>query len=64
MSFAHIDEIEEVSNVIEANRLLKAGYELLQIVPAKNSDGDPCTLFYLGRAAEQQPTPSMKDWVG
>lgn len=49
MSFAHIGKIQEVSDVIEANRLIEAGHELLQIVPGKTSDGDPCTLFYLGQ---------------
>jgi len=51
MSFAHIGEIKEVSGLIEANLLLEAGHELLQILPGKTSDGDPCTLFYLGKAA-------------
>ncbi|MGP4956698.1 hypothetical protein [Pseudomonas helleri] len=48
MSFAHIGEIKEVSDVIEANQLIEAGCELLQIVPGWTSDNTPCTLFYFG----------------
>lgn len=50
MSFAHIGEIKEVSNVIEANELIEAGAELLAIVPGWTADNTPCTLFYLGHA--------------
>jgi len=50
MSFAHIQEIKEVSDFIEANRLIATGHELLQIVPGWTSDNTPCTLFYLGKA--------------
>lgn len=49
MSFAHIGKIEEVSDIVGANLLIEAGYELLQILPGKTSDGEPCTLFYLGQ---------------
>lgn len=48
MSYAHIGEIKEVSDVIEANQLIEAGCELLQIVPGWTSDNTPCTLFYFG----------------
>lgn len=34
MSFAHIVEIKEVCDVVEANRLIEVGAELLSIVPA------------------------------
>jgi hypothetical protein len=48
MSFAHIGEIKEVSDFKQANELIEAGCELLQIVPGWTSDNTPCTLFYLG----------------
>lgn len=48
MSYAHIGEIKEVYDVIEANRQIEAGCELLQVVPGWTSDNTPCTLFYLG----------------
>jgi hypothetical protein len=54
MSFAHVKEIVEVSDVIEANRLIQAGHELLQIVPGWTSDSTPCTLFYLSKPTEQE----------
>ncbi len=64
MSFAHIKEIVEASDVIEANRLLQSGHELLQIVPGWTSDNAPCTLFYLSKPA---PTPEGEwkdgEWV-
>jgi len=64
MSFAHVKEIVEVSDVIEANRLIEAGHELLQIVPGWTGDNTPCTLFYLSKPA---PTPEGSyvdgDWV-
>lgn len=47
MSFARIREIREV-DVIEANHLIEAGCDLLQIVPGWTSDNTPCTLFYFG----------------
>lgn len=53
MSFAHVKEIVEVSDVIEANRLIEAGHGLLQIVPSWTSDNTPCTQFYLSKPAEQ-----------
>lgn len=49
MSFAHVNEIVEVSDVIQANQLIKEGHELLQIVPGWTSDNTPCTLFYLAK---------------
>jgi hypothetical protein len=67
MSFAHIGKIEEVSDITAANLFLESGYELLQIVPGKTSDGDPCTLFYLGKpkpkAAEPRGHYVDGDWV-
>ena len=33
MSYAHIGEIKEVSSVVEANRLIEGGSELLAVVP-------------------------------
>jgi len=55
MSFAHIGEIKEVSDLMQANRLIEAGAELLAIVPGWTSDNTPCTLFYLG---QQKPEPA------
>lgn len=49
MSFAHIEKIEEVSNVLEANKLIESGHELLQIVQGRTDDAWPTTLFYLGK---------------
>ncbi|TWC12035.1 hypothetical protein FBY06_14039 [Pseudomonas sp. SJZ085] len=49
MSFAHIGEIKEVSDFMQANELIEAGAELLAIVPGWTSDSTPCTLFYLGQ---------------
>jgi hypothetical protein len=64
MSFAHVKEIVEVSDVIEANRLIQAGHELLQIVPGWTSDSTPCTLFYLSKPAEQEEGEYVDgDWV-
>lgn len=54
MSFTHVKEIVEVSDVIEANRLIEVGHELLQIVPGWTGDNTPCTLFYLSKPAEQE----------
>lgn len=64
MSFAHVKEIVEVSDVIEANRLIESGHELLQIVQGWTADNTPCTLFYLSKP---DPTPEGDfvdgDWV-
>lgn len=54
MSYAHIGEIKEVSDFIQANALIEAGCELLQIVPGLTSDNEPCTLFYLGVPKERK----------
>ncbi|WP_460053141.1 hypothetical protein [Pseudomonas sp. H1_A05] len=59
MSYAHIGEIKEVSDVIEANRLIEAGGELLAIVPGWTSDKTPCTLFYLGQPKVKKQPPSQ-----
>jgi len=59
MSFAHIGKIKEVSDLIEANELIKAGAELLAIVPGWTADNTPCTLFYLGQAPETAKQPSQ-----
>lgn len=64
MSFAHVTEIVEVSDFIQANRLIEAGHELLSIVPGWTSDQTPCTLFYLSKPAEQEPGEWIDgDWV-
>ena len=64
MSFAHVKEIVEVSDVIEANRLIQAGHELLQIVPGWTSDSTPCTLFYLSKTAALEEGEYVDgDWV-
>lgn len=57
MSFAHIGEIKEMYDVIEANRLIEAGAELLAIVPGWTSDNTPCTLFYLGHPKVKSKAP-------
>lgn len=62
MSFAHIGKIKEVSDFIQANELIEAGYELLQIVPGITSDRDPCTLFYLGQA-KPKPAEEEGEWI-
>ena len=49
MSFAHIGEIKEISDFMQANELIEAGAELLAIVPGWTADHTPCTLFYLGQ---------------
>lgn len=59
MSFAHIGEIKEVSDVIEANQLIEAGCELLAIVPGWTSDNTPCTLFYFGRPKVKEKSPGL-----
>lgn len=61
MSFAHVKEIVEVSDLTEANRLIEAGLELLQIVPGWTSDNTPCTLFYLGQP-RLGTEPEHTDW--
>lgn len=64
MSFAYVKEIVEVSNVVEANRLIGAGHELLQIVPGWTSDNTPCTLFYLSKPAPKPEGEWVEgDWV-
>ncbi|AVX93408.1 hypothetical protein ABGT18_19870 [Pseudomonas putida] len=67
MSFAHIGKIKEVSDFIQANELIEAGYELLQIVPGITSDRDPCTLFYLGQHKPKAADPEGEyvdgEWV-
>ena len=67
MSYAHIGNIKEVYDVIEANRLIELGSELLAVVPGWTSDNTPCTLFYLG---QPKPNPEAEngayvdgDWV-
>lgn len=62
MSYAHIGKIEEVYDVIEANRLIEAGGELLAIVPGWTSDNTPCTLFYLGQS-KPQPEEEKGEYV-
>lgn len=59
MSYAHIGEIKEVSDLSEANRLIEAGGELLAIVPGWKSDNEPCTLFYLGQPKVAKQPPSQ-----
>lgn len=62
MSFAHIEKIEEVSDVREANRLIESGHELLQIVPGRTDDAWPTTLFYLGKPKAQiLPSNPLRD---
>jgi len=66
MSYAHIGNIEEVSDVMQANKLIDAGAELLAIVPGWTSDNTPCTLFYLGQAKpklEEKGVYVDGDWV-
>lgn len=64
MSFTHVKEIVEASNVVEANRLLQSGHELLQIVPGWTSDNTPCTLFYLSKPAGPEEGHYVDgDWV-
>jgi hypothetical protein len=65
MSFDHVKEIVEVSNVIEANKLLDAGHELLQIVPGWTGDNTPCTLFYLSKpgSSGNQVMPSLTQMI-
>ncbi|WP_339436823.1 hypothetical protein [Pseudomonas sp. EL_65y_Pfl1_R32] len=60
MSFAHIGTIEEVSDVLEANRRIESGHELLQIVPGRTDDGWPTTLFYLGKQKAKSPSQLPK----
>lgn len=55
MSFAHIGEIKEVSDFLQANELIEAGAELLAIVPGWTCDNTPCTLFYLGMPKVKKP---------
>lgn len=62
MSYAHIGRIKEVYDVIEANRLIEAGNELLAIVPGWTSDNTPCTLFYIGQH-KPKPTEPEGDYV-
>lgn len=57
MSYAHIGEIKEVSSVVEANRLIEGGCELLAVVPGWSSDNTPCTLFYLGQPRLKSQAP-------
>lgn len=59
MSYAHIGNIKEVSDFIQANKLIESGSELLAIVPGWTSDNTPCTLFYLG-----QPKPKLEEEKG
>lgn len=64
MSLAHVKEIIEVSNVIEANRLIKERHELLQIVPGWDVDNTPCTLFYLSKPDEEDKADKLNsDWT-
>jgi hypothetical protein len=58
MSYAHIGNIKEVSDFIQANELIEAGNELLAIVPGWTSDNTPCTLFYLG---QPKPKPEAEE---
>ncbi len=62
MSYAHIGKIKEAYDVIEANRLIEAGAELLAIVPGWTSDNTPCTLFYLGQN-KPKPAEEEGDWI-
>lgn len=66
MSYAHIGNIEEVSDIMQANKLIDAGAELLAIVPGWTSDNTPCTLFYLGQAKQKREEKGGYvdgDWV-
>lgn len=67
MSFAHIGEIREVSDVNEANQLIETGAELLAIVPGWTIDNTPCTLFYLGQHKPESAEPEGEyvegEWV-
>ena len=44
--------------MLEANLLIAAGLELLQVVPGRTDDGWPTTLFYLGKP---KPEPKAVD---
>jgi hypothetical protein len=62
MSFAHIEEIKEVSDFMQANELMEAGAELLAIVPGLTGDNTPCTLFYLGQH-KPKPAEEEGEWI-
>ncbi|WP_447891392.1 hypothetical protein [Pseudomonas atacamensis] len=62
MSYAHIGEIKEVSDLTQANELIEAGAELLAIVPGWTSDDTPCTLFYLGQR-KPDPGEDVGEWI-
>ncbi|MDU8358476.1 hypothetical protein [Pseudomonas syringae group sp. J309-1] len=64
MSLAHVKEIVEVSDLIQANQLIESGHELLQIVPGWTGDNTPCTLFYLSKPVEPEKGQYVDgDWV-